>query len=319
MPDAEQPSAPEPAPAPGEERYDDGAHGEDDDRQRQHGTEQAARQAAAEAFYRLASQQRVDADESGRPDRDGNGEVEAELEQAGTQDAGREARRQPGTRQEAADQDDDQGSPPQPGGCLLDGGVRDPPLEGRQLEGGPAKDPGQPGESQVAAQDADVAGGHGDREVEPALGDEQTRRDAGQVLAQVRGEHEEQEDDQQRRPGEGRQVQVIERQRRSPQPFRFGVGAGRCFAGFDAIQEPVDTGRQVPAAAKQKEVAVRAHPQLAVGHDAVMLQRRGGRHQRILLAVDDEDRYLQGVENPPQRPLVRVVEVARVRAGGRDV
>ena len=112
MPEAQQPAAPEAAPAPGEERHDDAPYDEDDESQRQRGAEQAPRQAAAEALDRLASQERVDADEGGCPDRHGEREVEAEAEQTRAQDAGGETRRQPRPRQEAADQDDRQRPPP---------------------------------------------------------------------------------------------------------------------------------------------------------------------------------------------------------------
>jgi len=216
VPDAQQPAAPDAAPAPGKERHDHAPYGEDDEGQGQHRTEKAPRQAAAEAFDRLASQERVHADEGRGPDRHGEREVEAEAEQTRAQDAGCETRRQPRSGQEPADQDDDKGSPAQPRRGFFEPGFTDPPLEGRQPESRPSQDTREPGDAEVAAQDADVAGGDGDREVEPALGHEQAGRDAGQVLAGVRGEHEEQEDDQQGRPGERRQVQVVERQCRPP-------------------------------------------------------------------------------------------------------
>ena len=103
-------------------------------------------------------------------------------------------------------------------------------------------------------------------------------------------------------PVNGGRFVVVERQRglaadapvrhrpvSAPRPLRRGlrnssIRAGEIFA----------------AAPEQEEVAVGAHPQLAVGHDAVVLEGRGGRHQGILLAVDDEDAALPAHSRMPR-------------------
>ncbi len=54
------------------------------------------------------------------------------------------------------------------------------------------------------------------------------------------------------------------------------------------------------------------HHQLALRHQPVVLAGGDGRHQRVALAVDDEHRHLEPPEDAAQRPLVGVVEVARV-------
>ena len=52
--------------------------------------------------------------------------------------------------------------------------------------------------------------------------------------------------------------------------------------------------------------------QLTLRHDPMMLTSGLHRHQKVVFTVQKEHRHLQRLEDPPQRSLIAVVEIAGV-------
>ena len=152
-------------------------------------------------------------------------------------------------------------------------------------------------QEQVAADDADVAGDRGGRKADASLCDEQSSSDERQVFADQRRERQQQQDRQQGRTGPLGNDSGIEVSAGSAEPVGIRSAAQRCGAVVDATQEVVDLVTDDVCVPEDEEVTPIQHDQLALGHQAVMLERGLTGDERVVLAVDDEKRLVDGLED----------------------
>ncbi len=253
------------------------------------------------------------ADQERHPERNGQEQPGGEHEEPHPEDAGRDVGDHPRARGEPAQEDDRRPAALEPAAAPLDGGRLDDPLERRVAQRRAAQEPAAEVDPEVAEEDARHHGQRGRQEGNAAAGHEEPRPDAGQVFTGHGGTGQEKQHDQEReslRPGHRARVE-------RPGCFADALRIGRRASDGRSI---VYTGHEFPDGTRHHlrlheghEVIAPDHGELGLRHDAMVFARRGRRYQHVFVAVNDQHRFLQLLEEPAQGTLVGVVEVARVR------
>ncbi len=166
-------------------------------------------------------------------------------------------------------------------------------------------------EEQVADEDPEQTGEGGDRIGERAARHQQAGADAGEILAAQRGDGEE-EAEKDRGGATGarwRQPAGVDGSELDAQ--RVGVRAVAPLASVEPREEAGDRRGQASGLGEEEEVVAVEPRELALRHQARALLGGAYGNQTVIDAVDDESRPLPALEQPAQRALVAVAEVAR--------
>ena len=172
-------------------------HQDLEDRCQHHRDRQQARDGhpleRSEPVQNLLAEQSARAHQERGPEHGGDQERAQKTKGAGAENSRGEVGREPSSGNEP--REEDEGEPPliEPCRTAVDRVGREEPAERGAGQGRPAQPPSHSEEPEVAEDDADGAGDGRRQEIEGATADQDSGRDAGQILARERGGREEEE------------------------------------------------------------------------------------------------------------------------------